>query len=77
VGAVVTFWLAAQAKGLGVGWVSILEPERVSGLLDVSASWRLVAYLCVGYPVEAHTDPELERSGWQERTWSAVDIIER
>ena len=75
--AVMTFWLAARAKGLGVGWVSILEPEKIADLLDVPASWSLVAYLCVGFPVEAHLDPELERSGWQTRVWSPAGVIER
>lgn len=66
--AVHTFWLAARAFGVGVGWVSILQPEAVNRLLDAPAGWHLVAYLCVGYPVEEHEDPELERHGWQGRT---------
>lgn len=66
--AVHTFWLAARASGLGVGWVSILEPEMVKEALDVPDDWSLVAYLCVGYPQEEHADPELERAGWEKRT---------
>jgi 5,6-dimethylbenzimidazole synthase len=65
---IATFWLAARAAGLGVGWVSILDPAEVSRLLDVPPSWKLVAYLCVGWPEEEHVDPELERHGWQPRT---------
>ncbi len=65
--AVQTFWLAARAWGLGVGWVSILEPETVKEALSIPASWSLVAYLCVGYPQEEHIDPELERAGWEKR----------
>ena len=67
VGAIQTLWLAARAAGLGVGWVSILEPGTVAAALDVPPAWRLVAYLCVGWPDEEHLDPELERHGWQER----------
>jgi 5,6-dimethylbenzimidazole synthase len=67
VGAVQTLWLAARACGLGVGWVSIIEPELVSMTLEVPGSWRLVAYLCIGWPAEEHLDPELERHGWQGR----------
>ncbi len=70
-----TFWLAARARGLGVGWVSILEPEEVKPVLNVPPTWRLVAYLCVGWPVEDHDDPELERANWQERT--AMTLYER
>ena len=67
VAAINILWLAARAHGVGVGWVSIIDPEQVIELLDVSKDWALVAYLCVGYPQEEHIDPELERAGWQER----------
>jgi 5,6-dimethylbenzimidazole synthase len=65
--AVHTLWLAAQARGIGVGWVSILHPEAVRTALDVPADWTLVAYLCLGWPQEAHAVPELERRNWQSR----------
>ncbi|AWB23608.1 5,6-dimethylbenzimidazole synthase [Methylobacterium currus] len=65
--AIHTFWLAARSHGLGVGWVSILCPEEVTAVLDVPTAWRLIAYLCVGYPAEEHADPELVRHGWQAR----------
>jgi 5,6-dimethylbenzimidazole synthase len=65
---VATFWLAARAAGLGVGWVSILDPREVGRILDAPPSWKLVAYLCVGWPETEHLDPELERHGWQSRT---------
>ncbi|WP_305987349.1 5,6-dimethylbenzimidazole synthase [Roseibium sp. MMSF_3544] len=63
-----TFWLAARTEGIGVGWVSILDPAAVSDILQVDGNWRLVAYLCVGYPEEDHIDPELERARWQARS---------
>jgi 5,6-dimethylbenzimidazole synthase len=63
-----TFWLAARAAGLGVGWVSIVDPEEVARVLDAPAHWKLIAYLCVGWPETNHLDPELERHGWQCRT---------
>jgi 5,6-dimethylbenzimidazole synthase len=62
-----TFWLAARARGLGVGWVSILDPATIAATLDVPAAWTFVAYLCVGWPEAAHLTPELEREGWQKR----------
>jgi len=72
VGAVQTLWLAARAEGIGLGWVSIIGPDEVTRILDVPDSWKLIAYLCIGYPVEEHEDPELERVGWQAR----LDISE-
>nr|WP_280987334.1 5,6-dimethylbenzimidazole synthase [Fulvimarina endophytica] len=66
-GAVALFALCARAHGLGVGWVSILDPDEVTAALDVPADWTLVSYLCIGYPCEADDVPELERAGWQSR----------
>ena len=77
VGAVQCFWLAARARGLGVGWVSILEPACVTEILAVPVTWRLVAYLCVGHPVGEHLDPELERHGWQVEDSRGAALIER
>jgi 5,6-dimethylbenzimidazole synthase len=65
---VTTFWLIARAAGLGVGWISILDPVQVAAALDVPRHWKLIAYLCVGWPETEHLDPELERYGWQNRT---------
>lgn len=66
-GAVQTLQLAARAEGVGVGVVTILDAEAVHRALDVPAAWRLIAYLCIGYPEEEHIDPELVRFGWQDR----------
>jgi 5,6-dimethylbenzimidazole synthase len=65
--AVHTLWLVARAQGIGLGWVSILDPVEVRRTLDVPREWQLVAYLCLGYP-EAELDrPELEQEGWAKR----------
>ena len=62
-----TLWLAARTHGLGVGWVSILDPGRLAATLAVPREWTFIAYLCVGWPEEEHLTPELERTGWQAR----------
>ena len=67
VAAITQFWLLARSHGLGVGWVSILDPDRLCRDLDVSDDWALVAYLCVGWPEESSETPELERAGWEDR----------
>ncbi|MBC8268012.1 MAG: 5,6-dimethylbenzimidazole synthase [Rhodospirillaceae bacterium] len=77
VGAVNTLWLAARAEGIGVGWVSILDPVQINSVLDVPEDWLLVAYLCIGYPQEEHIDPELERHGWQDRLPADTITIRR
>jgi 5,6-dimethylbenzimidazole synthase len=67
VGAISLFWLLARAEGLGVGWVSILDAGRLSRDLQVPADWRLIGYLCVGWPETLDDTPELERAGWENR----------
>lgn len=71
---ITTFWLAARSHGLGVGWVSILEPEKIRTILDAPGDWRLISYLCLGWPLEEHDVPELERAGWQSRTALAPKV---
>jgi 5,6-dimethylbenzimidazole synthase len=68
VAAIQTLWLAARAEGLGVGWISILDPDAARAALDLPEGWAFVAYLCLGWPEEEHDDPELERHGWEQRT---------
>ena len=75
--AVHTLWLAARVHGLGLGWVSILDPEAVKATLRVPADWTLVAYLCLGYPEEEHSDPELERYAWEERRDISGFVLKR
>src|SRR3954463_16002552 len=53
--AIHTLWLAARAEGIGLGWVSILDPEQVRADLEVASEWTFIGYLCLGYP-EAEDD---------------------
>jgi len=72
VAAIQTLWLAARAEGLGVGWVSILDPDAACATLELPRTWTFVAYLCLGWPEEEHDDPELERYGWEQRSVEAA-----
>ncbi len=65
--AIHTLWLAARAEGLGVGWVSILDPARMVEILDVPKDWRFVGHLCIGTPQAEDDTPVLEREGWEHR----------
>jgi 5,6-dimethylbenzimidazole synthase len=67
VNAVHTLWLAARAEGIGMGWVSILDPARIAAILDVPLDWVFIGHLCVGYPVKEDDTPALERAGWEHR----------
>jgi 5,6-dimethylbenzimidazole synthase len=67
VNAVHTLWLAARAEGIGMGWVSILDPARIAAIVDVPPDWVFIGHLCVGYPVKEDDTPALERAGWEHR----------
>ncbi|MBK8175425.1 MAG: 5,6-dimethylbenzimidazole synthase [Rhodospirillales bacterium] len=75
VGAVHALWIAARAQGIGLGWVSIIDPGAVQAICEVPATWQLVAYLCLGWPEEEHLDPELHRAGWQRRLEALDQVI--
>lgn len=77
VAAVHTIWLAARAEGIGLGWVSILEPRAVAAILDVPPEWRFIGYFCMGWPEEEATTPELQRAGWAERADPARSLLRR
>jgi 5,6-dimethylbenzimidazole synthase len=77
VASITTLWLAARAHGVGLGWVSILDPRRVGAILSVPADWRLVAYLCLGFPDEESPVPELERAGWESRSDERAMLMKR
>jgi 5,6-dimethylbenzimidazole synthase len=75
--AVHTIWLAARAQGIGMGWVSILDPDAITTLLQVPAEWKFIGYFCLGYPQADDTTPELEQSGWERRRLPSSVIIRR
>ena len=75
--AVYGFWLAARAVGLGAGWVSIFEPDQLTRDLEVEPDWKLVAYLCVGWPEDEQIEPELQRRGWEHRRDVSEQILKR
>lgn len=77
VAAVHTIWLAARAQGIGMGWVSILDPKAIAQLLGVPAEWKFIGYFCLGYPERDDTVPELEQAGWEKRCPPSSVTIKR
>ena len=65
--AVQNMWLMARALNIGMGWVSILDPEEVKRLVNAPKACRLVAYMCLGYVSDFGDTPELEQIGWETR----------
>jgi 5,6-dimethylbenzimidazole synthase len=77
VAAICNLWLAARAEGVGMGWVSILDPDPVRSTLDVPDAWTLIGYFCLGYPEYEDDVPELEREDWEHRRASDEFIVRR
>jgi len=77
VSAIMGFWLVTRAHGLGMGWVSILDPVQLRHDLDLPDTWSLVAYLCIGWPKQDTQTPELETVGWEMRDAKLTTLIER
>ncbi len=73
--AVQNLWLAARAEGLGVGWMSLLEPEFIAAALELPADVVPVAYLTLGYPVNFPDEPMLRSTGWAERRPLAQSVF--
>ncbi len=73
--AIHTLWLAARAENVGLGWVSILDPDAAHAVLEAPADWRFTAYLCLGHAEFSDDAPLLHRTGWQEN--HEADWIDR
>ncbi|MDA8309960.1 MAG: 5,6-dimethylbenzimidazole synthase, partial [Actinomycetota bacterium] len=65
--AIENMWLAARAVGLGLGWVTLFQPEELAGLLGLPQGIETLGWLCLGWPDERPPSPGLERHGWSER----------
>jgi 5,6-dimethylbenzimidazole synthase len=65
--AIQNLWLVARAENVGMGWVSLFEPEALRQLLRMPEGSRPVAILCLGYVPEFYPRPMLEESGWAQR----------
>ncbi|HEY3909136.1 MAG TPA: 5,6-dimethylbenzimidazole synthase [Stellaceae bacterium] len=77
VAAVHTLWLAARAHGIGMGWVSILDPCAIAAILEIPTEWKLIGYFCLGYPAAEEDIPMLEAAGWEWRRPAASFLIRR
>jgi 5,6-dimethylbenzimidazole synthase len=65
--AIQNLWLAARAENVGLGWVSLFDPEALRRLIHMPEGSRPVAVLCLGYVPEFYSRPMLEEAGWAQR----------
>jgi len=64
--AIQNLWLTARAEGLGMGWVSLFDPQALAELLGMPAGAKPVAVLCLGPVDEFYAAPMLVQEHWAE-----------
>lgn len=62
--AIQNLWLTARSEGLGMGWVSIFDPQALAELLGMPHGAEPVAVLCLGPVPEFPDRPQLELDKW-------------
>lgn len=81
--AIQNLWLVSRAEGLGMGWVSLFDPEKLAALLGIPDGGKPVAILCLGQLDEFYPAPMLQMEGWRnpqpleemlfENSWGCTD----
>lgn len=72
--AIQNMWLMARALNVGIGWVSIVDPQKVKDAVNAPQSSELIGYLCVGYVSEFLDEPELKQLAWNTQK-NKQDVI--
>lgn len=65
--AIQNLWLAARAEGIGMGWVSLFDPDKLAGLLEIPRGAEPIAILCLGHVKAFYDKPMLEQENWATR----------
>lgn len=66
--AIENMWLTARAHGLGMGWVTLFDPDELADLLGLPEGVVTLGWLCLGWPDERPPSPGLERAAWSRKT---------
>jgi len=64
--AIQNLWLASRAEGLGMGWVSLFDPEALAELLGMPDGAKPLAIICLGPVKEFYPAPMLVMEGWAQ-----------
>lgn len=64
--AIQNMWLVARSEGIGMGWVSLFDPDKLAKLLRMPEGSKPVAVLCIGHVPEFYQQPMLVQENWAE-----------
>lgn len=65
--AIQNMWLVARSEGIGMGWVSMFDPQALAKLLKMPVNSKPVAILCIGHVEEFYDRPMLVEEKWAEQ----------
>ncbi len=65
--AIENMWLAARAENIGLGWVSLFDPQKLGALLHCPIDALPIALLCIGPVTEFYDKPMLVNEGWRNQ----------
>jgi 5,6-dimethylbenzimidazole synthase len=65
--AIQNMWLAARAEGIGLGWVSLFDPQQLRNLLSIPEGATPVAILCIGNVDQFYRQAMLAEQQWASR----------
>ncbi len=65
--AIENMWLTARAHGLGMGWVTLFDPDELADLLGLPEGVVTLGWMCLGWPDERPPSPGLERAAWSRK----------
>jgi len=64
--AIQNMWLAARAEGIGMGWVSIFDPDELAEVLNMPEQSKPIAVLCIGHVEAFYDQPMLIEENWAQ-----------
>lgn len=72
--AVQNMWLSLTEQGYSLGWVSILNYNKLKQLLQLPAHEFPLGYFCIGQPATDYNgQPMLQQIGWKEK--NAMPVV--
>ena len=61
---ILNMWLATKVGDIGMGRVSLFEPENIKRLLSMPSTSQPIAVLCLGHVNEFYEKPMLAMESW-------------
>lgn len=64
--AIQNIWLSATVEGIGMGWVSFFDVNKVRQLFKIPKDINLLGFLCFGHVDKFYDEPLLKTAKWNK-----------